>query len=198
MTISCLAQISKWLEKEGLCFLLFSHTLGLNASTYLKVSISRSAPSSRKKIKVAPNKGSDWFAVCFSGLHANSKFSTFFFLNIVWFPSVRKLLSALKNFSHLQHIMSLWQLHSTTQLSKKNQVERPLVDCSISCSVMGCSQMNSTSLGMSLFCLFYIHVPPVLHRGLLRGWDTDNKICKSKCPLFSSWTWKCQPPYLGS
>lgn len=83
MTISCLAQISKWLEKEGLCFLLFSHTLGLNASTYLKVSISRSAPPSRKKIKVAPNKGSDWFAVCFSGLHANSKSSTFFFLNIV-------------------------------------------------------------------------------------------------------------------
>lgn len=120
----------------------------------------------------------------------------FFFSTL--FPSVRKLLSALKNFSHLQHIMSLWRLHSTTQLSKKNQVERPLVDCSISCSVMGCSQMNSTSLGMSLFCLFYIHVPPVLHRGLLRGWDTDNKICKSKCPLFSSWTWKCQPPYLGS
>ena len=119
--------------------------------------------------------------ICSMFLRSTCKFKVFniFFLNIVWFPFVRKLLSALKNSSHLQHIMSLWHLHLTTQSSKKNQVERPLVDCSISCSVMGCSQMNSTSLGMSLFCLFYIHVPPVLHRGLLRGWDTDNKISKS-------------------
>lgn len=77
------------------------------------------------------------------------------FFNLNWsvFFYNRKQLSASKNFSPHQHITSLWMWPSTLQWQREHQIEMPLVDCCISCSVMGYLQLNNTSMGKPLWVL---------------------------------------------